>query len=437
MSNLSRILIAGAVSFGAALAAFLVLRGPEPAKPVATAEAALAGARAPQDTDARIARLQADVKAAPRAIAARVELSSAYLQKARETGDPGFYTRADGLLRAVLAERPNEPSALVASAGLALSRHDFRGGLALARRARTLRPAALAPYPALVDAHVELGRFGSAERLLQRMVDEKPTVASYARVSYLRELHGDLDGAVTAMRRAVAAGGASGEGVASVQALLGGLELACGRPQAALRAQRAALAAVPRYPAAEAGLARIAAARGDLDGAITRWRALVARLPLPEYVTGFGEAELAAGRIAAGHRDLALIGAEQRLLAAARVDTDAELAVNQADHGSPRRAVALARRAWDAAPGLRGADALGWALTRSGRPAAGLRWAGRALALGSRDALFRYHAGVAALAAGRTAEGRAQLRTALAHGLAGWPWQAARARALLAQEDVT
>ena len=80
---------------------------------------------------------------------------------------------------------------------------------------------------------------------------------------------------------------------------------------------------------------------------------------------------------------------------------------------------------------MRAADAVGWALTRGGRPAAGLRWAHRALALGSRDPLFRHHAGIAALAAGRRDEGRAHLRVALGGGLAGWPWQARAARQAL------
>ena len=114
---------------------------------------------------------------------------------------------------------------------------------------------------------------------------------------------------------------------------------------------------------------------------------------------GLGEAQLAAGRERAGRRELALVGAEQRLTAGG-VNVDAELAVFKADHGDPARAVALARRAWRAAPGLRAADARGWALTRAGRPAAGLRWAHRALRLGSRDPIFRYHAGIAARARG-------------------------------------
>jgi tetratricopeptide (TPR) repeat protein len=415
------------VSFAAALAAFLLLRGAEPPAARDAGAASTASARAARSTDAEIARLQALVKGAPRDAGPRVQLAAAYLQKARESGDPGFYSRADGLLRAALARRPGDHDALVAGAGLALSRHDFRRGLELALRARAARPEALAAYPALVDALVELGRFGAAERTLQRLVDAKPTLAGYARVSYQRELHGDLDGAVEAMRRAIAAGGPARESVAAVQALLGGLELARGRLGAAERAHRAALATVPRYPAAEAGLARVAAARGDLEGAIRRWRALSARLPLPEYVIGLGEAQLAAGRVAAGRSELELARAEQRL-AGAGVNVDAELAVLEADHGSPRRALVLARRAWSAAPGLRVADARGWALTRGGRPAAGLRWAHRALRLGSRDPIFRYHAGVAALAAGREAEGRRHLRAALDGGLRGWPWQAAAAR---------
>src|SRR5919108_207419 len=65
----------------------------------------------------------------------------------------------------------------------------------------------------------------------------------------------------------------------------------------------------------DAGRARLAARSGDLDGAIARWRSLVARLPLPEYVIGLGEAELAAGRVRAGRADLALVPVQERLLA--------------------------------------------------------------------------------------------------------------------------
>src|SRR5204862_7767031 len=134
-------------------------------------------------------------------------------------------------------------------------------------------------------------------------------------------------GAASALQLAISAGGDVPENAAYVRTLLGDLELVRGRPTPATRAYRAALAGVPRYAPAEYGLARADAARGRVRAAIVRLRALVARLPLPAYVSALGEAELAVGRGAAARRDLALIGAEVRLLRAAGVNTDGELAL--------------------------------------------------------------------------------------------------------------
>jgi tetratricopeptide (TPR) repeat protein len=170
-----------------------------------------------------------------------------------------------------------------------------------------------------------------------------------------------------------------------------------------------------------AGLARVDAARGRLERAIRRLRRTVDRLPLPQYSVALGEAELAAGHRRAAHRDLGVVRAQERLLRAAGVDTDVDLALFEADHGSPRRAVALARGAWAQAPSVRSADALGWALSRAGRPADGLLWARRALRLGSRDPSFLFHAGMAAAAAA-AAERAGSPATAAAHRAAARRW---------------
>src|SRR5436189_3630243 len=89
-----------------------------------------------------------------------------------------------------------------------------------------------------------------------------PTLAAYARVSYFRELHGDLDGALAAMRLAVSAGGEAPENVAYVQTLLGNLLLARGSLGDARLAYLEALDRVPAYPPASAVLARVDPARG-------------------------------------------------------------------------------------------------------------------------------------------------------------------------------
>jgi tetratricopeptide (TPR) repeat protein len=203
------------------------------------------------------------------------------------------------------------------------------------------------------------------------------------------------------MALAASAGGDTTENAASIDTLLSHIDLLRGRLTLAAREARRALFRFPGYAPAEAALARVAIARGNLRGAVVRLRRVIDRLPLPEYVILLGESELRRGRHAAAARAFALVRAEQRLLAGAGVDTDTELAVFEADHGSPGRAVRLARRAWAAAPSVRSADALGWALTRSGRPRAGLRWARRALALGSRDPAFLAHARIAAREVGR------------------------------------
>jgi tetratricopeptide (TPR) repeat protein len=384
-----------------------------------------------RSTDARIATLQAEVRAHPGDTGSAALLADAYLQKVRETGDAGFYTRAGGVLAIAHRRDPRSSAVATGLATLALARHDFRAGLRFGIEAHRLAPAVVRPLGVVVDAQVELGRYGEAARTLQRMVDEKPNLASYSRVSYFRELHGDLGGALRAMRLAVAAGGDAPENVAYVQSLLGDLELQLGHVGAAGMAYRRALYEFPGYAAADAGLARVDAARGRLGAAIARMRDVVARLPLPQYVIALGEDELAAGRRGAALRDLALVGAERRLLASAGVNTDAEIALYEADHGSPRRAAALGRRAYAAAPSVRSADALGWALTAAGRPAEGLSYARRALRLGSRDALFLYHAGTAARGAGRTAEARRYLTRALALNPRFSPLYAPRAQRAL------
>jgi hypothetical protein len=75
--------------------------------------------------------------------------------------------------------------------------------------------------------------------------------------------------------------------------------------------------------------------------------------------------------------------------------------------------VRLGRRVWRAKPSIRSADALGWALTRAGRPHEGLAWARRAFRTGSLDPMFRVHAGVAARRAGREREAARQFDLAL------------------------
>jgi tetratricopeptide (TPR) repeat protein len=339
-------------------------------------------------------------------------LGNEYLARARATGDPAFYSRAERAFDAALRRDPASVDALVGAGTLAGFRHDFAEQLRLGEEARHAAPELARPLPVIADAQIELGRYSRAARTIQRLVDLKPGLPAYARVSYYRELHGHVAGAVRAMRFAVSAGGGP-EGSAYVETLLGDLELGRGDVGAARTAYREALRDVHDFPQALTGLARIDAASGRLRRAAARLRRSTDELPLTTALTLLAEVEGALGERRAARADLAAARIQHRLLRRSRALPDAEAVLFEANHGSPERAVALGRRVWRLEPSIRSADALGWALTRAGRPVAGLLWARRALRTGSVDPLFRLHAGLAALRSRRRGEARRYLTAAV------------------------
>jgi tetratricopeptide (TPR) repeat protein len=420
-----------ALAFAAVLAVLMVVNRPGTESlsglPASTGQVNQAP---PQDTESLIAGLQEAVRADP-AASGYALLGDAYYQRARETGDPAYYSRAEGSFNAALNRDPNDLTATLGKGTLALARHDFRAGLELARRARRLAPDLVRPYAVLADAQIELGRYAAAAASLERMAALKPTLATYSRISYYRELDGDLVGAVEAMRLAASAGGGSAEGTAYVQSLLGNLELDRGRYGAAERAYREALAGQPSYPMAEAGLARLDAGRGRFASAIRRYRRVSETIPLPEYAIGLAEAEQAAGRLAAARRDYALVEAQARLLRSNGVNADVDLALFEANHGDPSQALSLGRRAWAEAPSVRSADAYSWALYRAGRIEAASRFSQRAMRLGSRDPYFLYHAGIIARAAGDAGAARRLLARLVAQSPRFSPLYGPRAKRAL------
>ena len=421
-----------ALAFAAVLAVLLLVNrsGSQPL-PVTSASAGSVGQPTPRDAESLVAALQAAVREDPADASGYALLGDAYYQRARETGDPAYYSRAESSFDAALSRDPTNLTATLGKGTLALARHDFRAGLGLAQQARRLAPDLVRPYAVLADAQVELGRYAAAAESLEHMAALKPTLAAYSRISYYRELDGDLAGAVEAMRLAVSAGGGSAEGTAYVHSLLGGLELDRGRYGAAERAYRQALAVEPGYPAAQAGLARLDAGGGHFAPAIRRYRNLVRRIPLPEHAIGLAEAEQAAGKVAAARRDYALVEAETRLLRANGVNADVDLALFEADHGDPSQAVNLGRRAWADAPSVRSADAYSWALHKAGRTGPALRFSQRAMRLGSRDPYFLYHAGMIALRAGERGEARRLLARLVAQSPGFNPLYGPRARRAL------
>jgi len=336
-------------------------------------------------------------------------LGIAYQQLARETGDASWLGRAGEALHRARAEAPDDQLALVGSAQLAVAQHRFGEGARLARQALARDPTDALALGALGDACVALGRHREAFRTYDRLAALGPSVGAYARVAAARQLLGRPQEALDAMELALEAGSGIPEQEAWALTRYAALLVAADRLDEAEDALRRALRLVPGYLHAEAGLARVDAARGLFDRSAHRLRVVVKRLPLPEYAILLGDALARAERQREAREAFALVSALATLQEANGVRTDLQTALFGLDRGiGPREALARARAAYREAPGLAAADAVAWGLARTGRCAEARGWSRRALSLGTEDGLFLFHRGM--------------IERCLRGGAAGRPW---------------
>ena len=279
-------------------------------------------------------RQQAAVRADPTDVRALTALGFAYEQRMRETADPTYLTKADGVLHQALKLQPSSADAVVGLGSLALSRHQFGRAVVLGRRAQRLAPGAGLPYGIAGDGLLELGRYRAAFRSFTEMVHAEPGSSAYARISYARELIGNRTGAEAAMRLALESSQGQAEPTAWARVELGKLLFGSGHTRAAVRQYRAALLELPDYPQALDSLARGEAALGHQQRAIRLATRAVELVPLPQFVTTLADLLQANGRMAAARRQYALIGVVERLLAANGVRSDLEIAQFYVDHGT-------------------------------------------------------------------------------------------------------
>lgn len=364
-------------------------------------------------TDRQIGSLQAKLQQRPDDPKNLTGLAFAYLQKVRETADYSYYTRADALMRQANELRPGSPDTLLGLASLAVSRHQWQEGLDWGQRALAVNPSSAAAYGIVGDAQVELGRYDEAVATFQRMMDLRPGLAAYARASYVRELYGDLPGAIQAMREAADIGAPLGEAGVWTRVQLGHLLLQVGQVQEAEAEYRQALAVDPSNTLAEGGLGRARMAVGDYAGAIPFFERAFTGLPLPEFVLALGDLYQATGRPAEAQQQFELARAIQALYVANGGNADLELALFEAEQGDPARAVAMARAEASYRQSVYVYDVLAWALYQAGDDVAAREASRQALRLGTQDGLILYHAGMIDARLGDTAGAREKLTLAL------------------------
>lgn len=360
--------------------------------------------------DVRIAAGQSKIDLAPDKPDGYNLLAAAYMQKARETGDFSFNAKADAALDRALQLQPGNYDALKLRAKILLTHHRFADALAYAERARNERPEDHDVYGALVDANVELGNYDRAVEAAQRMVDLRPDASAYARISYLRELHGDTQGAAEAMEVAVKASDPRDpEAVAWARVHLGNELRRLGKLAESERQYDMALATFPNYRAALVAKAHARAAEGNYEEAIR----IYLQDDSHDRHLALGDLYTKSGRDEEARREYEAFEAAERSIASEENDYS-HLARFWADRDANLdEALDIMQRERERRADIHTCDALAWVLYKKGMLNEAERAINEALRTKTREPLINYHAGMIYRALGNNARAARHLKLAL------------------------
>jgi len=199
-----------------------------------------------------------------------VQLAQLFIQEARVSGkDLEYVPKAEYLLDQAINIDKTNFEALSVQASLFANLHQFEKAEQTARAALAQNPYSSFAQGVLVDALVELGRYEEAVQACDKLLALRPDLRSYSRASYLRELHGDLPGAIIAMTSAADAGVWGSENRAWTLFNLGNLFLHMGKKDTAAYVYRGVLQERASYAFALSGLAEVEISRGNYDRAIS------------------------------------------------------------------------------------------------------------------------------------------------------------------------
>jgi pentatricopeptide repeat protein len=215
----------------------------------------------------------------PNDLEAKLKLVECFIREARVTGEhPHYYPAALKMTEEVIKSIENAKEktsrdtdkmfrALSHKASVQMSLHRFEDAKKTSMQAIAINPHNAYIYGCLTDALVELGQYEKAVEVCDKMVSIRPDLRSYARVSYLREIHKDLKGATEAMEMAVEAGFPGTEETEWARLQLGQLYEKNGKlKEASLQYQRS-LMERENYPFALAALAGVERKQGKLKEA--------------------------------------------------------------------------------------------------------------------------------------------------------------------------
>jgi tetratricopeptide (TPR) repeat protein len=360
--------------------------------------------------DSEILRLQQSLKKLPMKTDFWALLGRAWVRKARETNDPGFYLNAKACADVVEELEPQSRLAPELNGLVFLNEHKFADARDLARKVLSTNANDLLALAALSDASLELGDFDTAVESAQKMVDLKPNLPSYSRASHLRWLAGDTKAAKDIVRSALDARDPKDPEPGAwvfVQAAMiffneGDYDGADKGFQKAIDLYR------EDYAPALVGRGRVAMAKDEPARAAELFAKAYKLSPLVETAWLLGDAKDAAGDKSGAESAYAEVVKRGR-------QTDGRtLALYYATRDMEHEeAVRLAQAETKVRDDIYTEDTLGWALYRAGKLSEARAAVDKATRLGTKDARLLYHAGAIRIAQGEKDAGRRLVEEAL------------------------
>ncbi|MDZ7360198.1 MAG: tetratricopeptide repeat protein [candidate division KSB1 bacterium] len=367
---------------------------------------------------------EAEIRRKPEVAKNYIELAQVFLQEARVTGNHHQYIpEAQQLLEKALALEPKNFQATIVKASLMLTLHQFQEAKRLAQIAIAHAPYNAFSHGVLVDALIELGEYGEAVKICDKMLSLRPDLRSYARASYLRELHGDLDGAMAAMRMACDAGVAGQESRAWALHQLGMLYLQQGKADTAAFIFKGILEERSNYAYAIAGLAQVNSVKKNFAEAIRLFQQAYQIVPDHGFIEQLADLYRAAGDArradSTAQEVLKTFGQHEQ----GGWNINREFAMFCANHNmNLAAALKRAKSEYEARPNnIDVLETCAWALYKNGHVQEAVPLIEQAMKLNTRRATLSYHAGMIYFAAHQREKAKTHLQRSLAENLSLHP----------------
>lgn len=343
------------------------------------------------------------------------KLAEACMRKARESGDSGYYAKAESAIQQVLTQQPDHYEAKRVLAWIALGKHDFSGALVLTKQLQQQRPEDYWVYGLLGDAYTELGDYSNAVGAFQQMMDRRPGLPAYTRAAYMRTLHGDLEGATEFMSMAIRGGARRDpEPLAWTLVQYGNLHFYQGQLEQAESAYQQALEFFPNYYMAHSGMGQIRAGQQQYTEAISHYEQAIATVPAPDMIGYLGDLYTLAGQEEQAERQYQLVEFIEQVNDLNGIMYSRQLALFYADHQrNLEKALLLAEAERNRRSDIYTQDALAWVYYNMGRTTEASQTMEQALRLGTQDASLLFHAGMIAKDMGNTEQAKTYLTQAL------------------------